>query len=58
MMLKNGLMDASENHADFFMRKLCPFQNAVNVKQDSVFNSLIEISEEYDHYCIDILAVI
>ena len=57
-MLKNGLMDAAENSADFLTGKLRPFQDAVRVKEDCVLESLVESSEDYDHYCIDILALI
>ena len=56
-MLKNGLMDAAENPGEFLTGRLRPYQDTVKVKEDCVFNCLVETSEEYDHYCIDILAV-
>ena len=58
LMLKNGLMDAAKNLGEFLTGKLRPFQEAVKVKEDCVYDSLVESSEEYDHYCISILAVI
>ena len=44
----NGLKDAAENPADFMIGQIHPFQNHVTIKDDCVFNCLIEASEEYD----------
>ena len=45
-------MDAAKNLGEFLTGKLRPFQEAVKVKEDCVYDSLVESLEENDHCCI------
>ena len=55
--LKSGLRDAAENVPEFMQGKVRPFGDSVRVKEDMVYDSLIEPSQ-YDTDCELFLSVI
>ena len=56
-MLKTGLQVAATNVLDFMLGRVRPFGDEVEIREDLVYESLVEQSE-YDNECESFLSVI